>query len=606
MGKRGRRQGPGPAWKRLGSWPFPEIAGLAALAFAASWPALSGDLLSWDDVRYVTQNEHIRSFASVPYVFSHVLFEAYHPLHLVSYMIDYALWGLWPTGYHVHNVALFTIGLVLLSRLLMLLGAGRLWSFLLAALFALHPLHVEPVVWITGRKEILCFLFFMAGAVTYMGAERWRSTRGALVILFFLLALLSKSHAVVFPLFLLGIDLFLRKRSFRESLVRQLPLALFALVFSILVFSLWHENELARPRPASPAAHAALVAETYLFYLRKLFVPFPLSPVYPILRDPVLALSSAAAAAAFAVLTWLAARSRSGWARLAWFWFLVSLLPVSNLVPVYFFVADRYALFCVLSLVFLLLWLREALAGSKNPAVRALPPALVALLVACGVLFFNYARMWRDDLTLWKHAAAASPASYYAHMKLGEVLRDRRELEQAGQAYRRAIALQPGLRFAWFGLCWSESLRADEAAGRSGESWRAVLAGLMKSWNSGPDLLALRAEAMARGYLVCAEIAETRAFSLEEPDENSLLIAASLWVRAGRHGKALAYLDRVQPKRLEAEVSWHLIRAEALAGRGLKAEASAELDRAAELNVKLGSGAVSEHVEGLRKALSAP
>lgn len=606
MGRREKRTADGPVPGRLRTWPIPEIAGLAALLLAASWPALSGDLLSWDDLRYVTQNEHIRSFAGIPYVFTHVLFEAYHPLHLTSYMIDYALWGLWPTGYHVHNLVLFTAGLVLLSRFLMLLGVGRLWSFLLAALFALHPLHVEPLAWITGRKEILCFLFFMAGAVTYLGMDRWRSVRGALVILFFLLALLSKSHAVVFPLFLLGIDLFLKERGLRESLIRQLPLALFAAVFSVMVFSFWQENELARPRPESLLAHAALVAETYGFYLKKLFVPFPLSPVYPILRNPALTMGAAAAAAAVAVLTWLAVRSRSGWARLAWFWFLVSLLPVSNLVPVYFFVADRYALFSVMSLLFLLLWLREALAGSKGPAPRAALPALACVLIACGALFFNYARVWRDDRTLWKHAAAASPASYYAHMKLGEVLRDRRELEEAGQEYRKAIALQPGLRFAWFGLCWSESLRADEAAGRGGESWRAVLAALMKRWDNGPGLLALRAEAMARGYLVCAEVAETRAFNLREPDENALLIAASLWVRAGRHGKAMAYLDRVQPQRLEAKVSWHLIRAEALAGKGLRAEAVEELDRAAELNAQLGSGAVSEHVTRLREALSAP
>jgi len=389
VGRRGKEEPVRTALGRLGAWPVPEIAGLAALVLAASWPALSGDLLSWDDLRYVAQNEHIRSFAGVPYVFTHILFEAYHPLHLASYMIDYALWGLWPAGYHVHNVVLFTAGLVLLTRFLMLLGAGRLWSFLLAALFALHPLHVEPVAWITGRKEILCFLFFMAGAVAYLGMQRWRSQRGILVILFFLLALLSKSHAVVFPLFLLGIDLFLKRRSFKESLVRQLPLGLFALAFSILVFSLWQENELSRPRPGSVLAHAALVIETYLFYLKKLFVPFPLSPVYPILRDPAFSLGAAAMAAALAALTWLAARSRSGWARLALFWFIFSLLPVSNIVPVYFFVADRYALFCVMSLLFLLLWLRDALGGSTGPASRAPTLALIAGLIVSGALFFN-------------------------------------------------------------------------------------------------------------------------------------------------------------------------------------------------------------------------
>ena len=605
MGKATERR-PGPVWKRLGTWPVPEIVGLAALVLAAAWPALGGDMLSWDDLRYVAQNEHIRSFSAVPYVFTHVLFEAYHPLHLVSYMVDHALWGLWPTGYHVHNVVLFAAGLVLLTRFLMLLGAGRLWSFLLAALFALHPLHVEPVAWITGRKEVLCFLFFMAGAVAYLGMDRWKSRRGALVILLFLLALLSKSHAVVFPFFLFGIDFFLKKRSFKESLIRQLPLALFALAFSILVFSLWQENELARPRPDSMPAHAALVLETYLFYLKKLFLPYPLSPVYPILRNPAFSAGAILMAAAAAVFTWLAARSRSGWARFAWFWFACSLLPVSNIVPVYFFVADRYALFSVMSVVFLLLWIRESLAGSTAAASRVPLGVLVSGLIVSGTLFFNYAQMWSDDVTLWKHATAASPGSYYAHMKLGEVLRDRHELDQAGQEYRKAIALQPGLRFAWFGLCWSESLRADEAAGRSRDAWKPVLAGLMKSWQSSRDLLALRAEALARGYLACAEIAETRAFNLEEPDENALIIAASIWVRAGRFGKALTYLDRVAPERLEAKVSWHLVRAEALAGKGRPAEAMSELDRAAGLNAQLGSAAVKDHVDKLRKALEPP
>lgn len=590
--------------RKLLRFPLPEIAGLAALVFAAASPALTGHLLSWDDLRHVVQNEHIRTLAGLPYVLTHVMFEAWQPVFVASYAVDYALWGLWPPGYHVVSLLLWAGGLVLLDALLVRLEVGRPWSFLLAALFALHPLHVESAVWITGRKDVLAFLFFMAGALVYLDVERWASKRGLLVLLFFLLALMSKSHAVIFPFFLFGIDLFIRRRGWKASLARTLPMAAFAVGFSILVYALWQENELARPRPATLFSHLMLILETYAFYLRKLVLPFPLSPVYPILRDPRLSAAAAVMAVLFAAGTWLVVKARNRWASMAWFWLVFSLLPVCNIVPVYFFVADRYALWTVLVLVFLVLYLRDLARASPGPArARALAGAVAVASVVFGLLFWSYAWKWRDDFSLWTHAVAASPASYYAHLKRGEVLRDGGDLDGAGREYRAAIALQPGLRFAYFALCWSESMREEAARGEKKGSWQPVLARLMKDWNDPAALEGLRNGALAEGFLTCGGIAEGRAFALRPPGPRALLVAASIWVKAGKPKRALAHLAKVAPATDEEKLSWHLAKAAALAQTGEKAQALAEVSAAEEVNLVIGNTQVAGYLIELRRTL---
>jgi tetratricopeptide (TPR) repeat protein len=587
-------------------FPVPEILGLAAVLAAAAFPSIGGDLLSWDDVRYVTRNELIRSFGNSPSVFTHVMFEAYHPLHIVSIMVDYALWGLWAPGYHVHTLLLYLAGLVFLNRFLARAGVERRWSFLLTVLFALHPLHVEPAAWVTGRKEVLCFLLFMAGADQYMRLDTWRSPRGLLVVALFMLSLLSKSHAVVFPFFLLGIDLFLKKKGWKESLLRMLPLVLFVVVFSVLVYALWQENELARPRPASLAAHAALILDAYFFYLKKLFLPWPLSPVYPIPLRPAWHVSTAAMLVLFAIFAWLAWRFKNGWARFGLFWFVFSLLPVSNIVPVYFFVADRYAFWTVMSLVFLLLAVRDI------PAVRGrrirswiLAAAVASVAAVFGVLFSSYSAKWRGDVTLWEHAAAVMPESYYAHLKLGEVYRDGGRLAEAGSQYRKAASIEPGLRYAWVALCWSEAKRFAGKSGRPKDEWWTLLKALMAWWNDPASLVGLKDRMLSRGYLACGEIAENRAFALSPPGEKALILSASVWLQAGDPARALDHLGRVKPSLPESVLSFYLTKAAAHLALGQKDEAKEALDAARAVEGGIGRMDVGEFIEQLGARIDA-
>ncbi len=548
------------------------VAGLIIVTGAGAMaPGLGGELLNWDDDRFVERNVQIRELSAdnLRAIFGGPHFEAYHPLHLLSYTLDYQLFGLWAPGYKLHNLGLYLLCLALLFRLLLQLGFSRLAALLGTLVFAAHPLHVEAVVWVSARKESLSLALMLGAALAYLGSASWRRPLRWLALALFGLALLAKTSTVVLPPLLVAIDVILRRRRLGAALLHSAPLWLLGLGVSVYVVGLWQQNAMLRPDPQGGAA-AALVFKSYWHHASKLLVPINLSPVYPIDRGGSFDLQ---AALGLALLLGLgAALWRGRWTRLPAAWFLLACLPVCNLIPIYFFVQDRYAFVPSLALA---LAVASVVLAARDLPRKVLVGGIAAVVALLGALSATQAVHWRSSRALWQLATRVQPASFYGHLALGHTLRKSGELQAAGAAYRAAIKLQPRFDAARIALCLTAVQRASGAMKAA-----QVEAGLKRSWIDGPTLLRSGNAWLRAGWKPCAALAERRAFALRPPGPAERVAAASRWTAAGEGAAALQHLAAAGSAPTGSLAApYHEVRAQALLLAGKRREARRALAR---------------------------
>ena len=422
----------------------------AALAtFARGVP--NALVLSWDDGRFFVEEPETStvSFSSLRSILTEPHFQAYHPLHLLSYWIDRPWAG--PSGpvLHATNLALWCVALVVVLELLRALGLGLRAATLATLLFGLHPVQVEAVGWAVGRKEILAIGLSAGAALAHLRSERAHDRPAWICRGLYLLAALSKTTVLPLPLVLALADVTLRGKTPDEALRRQIPSLALGLGLGLVVVGIWRANAMIRGDGSDLGDTTLLVPGTLAHHLGTALWPARTSPLYPLAREePIVAwqalLGTGALAAGLALGWW---RRGTALGRRALFGlgsFLVLLLPVSNLIPVYFQWQDRYLCLPLLGLAFLAGALLEAARASK--AVLMLGGAAVLALAARTV---QYEGAWRDDTALWENAVGAQPRAFYAWIKLGEIRRDAADLEGALRAYRRAIEINPRLRLGY-------------------------------------------------------------------------------------------------------------------------------------------------------------
>jgi len=427
------------------------IAAVTALVFGRG--LFHGLVESWDDQRFLVDFEPVRSISWDHFVtlVSGPHFEAYQPLHLLSYWIDVPLFG--PSGPAIHTVSLVLwIGAAMLwRRVFRRLGLGPRAALLAALLYAVHPVQVEVVQWATGRKDVVASLFAAAATLSHLRSERWNDRFAVGALVGFLAAVLTKSIVLPLPLIWLAMDLVLERRAPRAALLRQGPAFVVAGVLAWVVFGLWRDAELVR-EPLAGMGRATLVAASYGHHLGKALVPWDLSPMYPLHRSaPSLAWWLVPVALAAAI----GATKRWPRVRLGLVVFVLWLAPVSNVVPLYFEAHDRYVSFPLLGLALV--------AGAWIDGVRPRRQMLLALAVVLyGGVTVAQLQHWRSDERLWVRATRVQPESFYAWLKLGEVRRDAGDFEGALRAYERAIEQRPELAVGLGGLFHTLVL-ADEA-----------------------------------------------------------------------------------------------------------------------------------------------
>jgi tetratricopeptide (TPR) repeat protein len=473
--------------------------GLAAspLALLAIWIATAAvyaqvtrfDFVDWDDPVYVTSNAQVQgglSFAGAAWALTTREGSNWFPLTWLSHMLDVELFGDWAGGHHATNLLLHAVNTALLFALLLAATRERTASALVAALFALHPLRVEVVAWVSERKELLSTGFGLLSMLAYVSwTRRGGASRYAGVVPAFAAALAAKQMLVTLPFILLLLDYWPLARARSSRLVlEKLPLFALSAAASIAVFT---AQELVRSHaPELPLglrlAHAAVAPFAYLalaLWPSRLSVLYP-HPYAPELGGDPWATSTvvASTAALIAITAAVVAARRRPYLAVGWLWFVGTLVPVIGLVQVGpQGLADRYTYVPLIGPFIALAWgARDAVAalGAGRPAVRIAASALaVAVLVTAGAVSHARARVWRDSESLYRASIAATPRNPALLYNLGLIQAQRGRVEDAVRSYEAALAIDPEHAAANVNL-GNIRLRAREPD-RAIEHYRAAL-----------------------------------------------------------------------------------------------------------------------------------
>jgi len=451
------------SWRR---W-VPAVLGLLLLATVPMLPALQGEFLDWDDPYYVTHNFRIQqlSWANVADLFrleprnGPIPNGQYTPLAELTLMVEHRLAGLTPWVYHATNLLIHVANVFLVYVLLRKLRADRPWAWLTAALFAVHPLHVESVAWIAERKDVLCALFYLGALILYLqfragGRRRYFAAAVAAGGL----ALLSKPMAVTLPAVLVLCDLYLG-RPLADQWKRPwlLPFAALSLVFAAITLRTHVGYGVIRGGEVGNVLQNATMASwNFFWFVGKTLWPVGLTAYVPVppagaATTVVYGLAALGVAVLVAALGWQAWRRGLRLVPFGIFFFLVALLPVSRLVPIgiRYMVADRF--FYIPGIGFLMLLAYGLVRWIRRPgAARPLRIAAVAvLLLVWGGLTFAQSRIWRSSETLWTRVLERVPNATVALNGTALSHIDAFRLELAKQELERSLQADPDFEETW-------------------------------------------------------------------------------------------------------------------------------------------------------------
>jgi protein O-mannosyl-transferase len=460
-------------------------AAIAAAAILVNLPTLRFQFVSWDDSWYVTQNPWIRgwSASNLRHIFTQSYFVSYMPLQLVSYMLDYSLWGLKPFGYHLQQIVLHAVDSVLAFELVRRLF-GRYWLAAIAGLFfALHPAHVESVAWVSARKDVLSAAFLIPAVLFYLSARGERSLRMKpylASVLLFTLAILSKVNVVVMPLFLALVDLATLRLPRRDArwwmqvLGTKVPYGVVGLGVSVANWIVEVKTNAAYAR--DPARYFVLKGRTAWEYLAHLTGIPRQNPIYdtPLISlDFLSILVSLAGILILPALVWIGFRRRDRLLAFGSGWMFVMLLP-AIFFPVPTYLADRYLYLATLGFCWLLAAALLALSARAKP--RTVGVAAAVLLTAAAASFFawrtaRYNRVWANSESLWSYTIEAS-RDFRAFNNLARVRMEQSRWDDAERLFK--LGSRQANVTSWDGLTavyykmgrYADALQANEKAFR--------------------------------------------------------------------------------------------------------------------------------------------
>jgi len=529
---------------------------LMASTLLVFWRVHDYGFIDFDDDGYVSENEHVKAGLTregIIWAFTTRHRTNWHPLTWLSHMLDCELFGVRPGWHHLTNLALHIANVLLLFGILRQM-TGALWkSAFVAAAFALHPLRVESVVWISERKDVLSALFWMLTMGAYVRYVR-RLTAGwyLLALLAFALGLMAKPMLVTLPFVLLLLDYWPLERLQFSGGVRGINqqggevanthsqrkvlcsliwekapffgLAAISSVVTFLVGAVARVDVYPRGFPMSIRIINVLVS--YPIYIGKMVWPARLAVHYPHLGDKLSIWDGVIGAllllAASGLVIWLG-RSRK-YLLVGWLWFLGSLVPVIGLVQVGVqAMADRYTYMPLVGLFIAIAWGVPDLLGKWEYRKVALSVSAVGVLSILSVCTWVQVGYWRDSITLFQHTLGVTTNNLKIHLKLGVVLQRQGKVEEAMK-------------------CWREALRIDPNAMRAGNGIDAVIGGRSKS---------------DRGYLGGSEALRSKMGNIV-PQDN----LGSMLVRQGRIDEAIKHYREIlekEPRQVDARYQLALL-----------------------------------------------
>jgi tetratricopeptide (TPR) repeat protein len=464
------------------------------------------DFINFDDNGYITENNHVQSGInkeSIKWAFTTVVLGNWHPLTLLSHMLDWKLFGANASGYHLVNLFLH-IGAVIFLFLFLNKTTNNIWpAAFAAALFALHPLRVESVAWAAERKDVLSMFFGMASIYAYaIYVEKNKISQYFLCLLLFTLGLMSKPMLVTLPFILLLLDywplerwqktlitpietkpfnaleshkkkkkkrkaeelakkksnVFIReskesKETIGRLFMEKTPFLFLAFVSSIV--AIWAQNKggamssLQKVQFAERLSNAFI---SYVAYLGKILWPVDLAFFYPYEKSlPGWEFVICAFLITMISAAMIRYLKKAAFLFVGWFWYLGTLVPVIGFIQVGGqSMADRYTYLPSVGIAIMLAWGIPSLIRSEDKRKKILFPAGIACLALLTILTWHQCGYWKSSITLFSHALKITKDNYVAHVNLGTALSDEGKIEDSINHYNEAIRIKPNLADAHY------------------------------------------------------------------------------------------------------------------------------------------------------------
>lgn len=464
---------------------------LMLVTVAAYWPATHHGFVNYDDDLYVTSNFHVQeglTWENIKWAFFEPVAFNWHPLTMMSHMLDDQLYGLNPWGHHLTSMLLHALNGMLVFVLLRQL-TGTVWrSFWVAALFTLHPLRVESVAWVAERKDVLSGFFGLLTLVFYARYVAQLKNQNAsfkmsygLALMFFACGLMSKAMLVTWPFVMLLLDFWPLDRFKRGNAWRlageKVPFFALALTTSVITYVVQQQSGAMTAGEKIPfGARAGNALVSCCRYLGKLFWPTHLAVLYPHPGYWPMAkvLLAGGLILGITALFW-AQRRRYPFLLMGWLWYCGTLVPVIGLVQVGAqAMADRYTYLPSLGILILVVWGAAELVRCRDYLVIPFSLGGAAVLVLCLGLTSLQLEYWQDSETLFRHALAVTENNYIAHNNLGIILDDQGQTGAAIDQYQEALRLKPDYALAHInlGTALSQKNEADAAIDQYQEALR--------------------------------------------------------------------------------------------------------------------------------------
>ena len=461
---------------------------ITSIVFAVFLPILNNGFV-WDDIHNIIENFNYRgiSLSHTYWMFTTFHDANYHPLAWLTLGIDYVLWGMNPAGYHLTNLVLHILNAIFFYFLILaflrrnglvdlsLNNTGARLSAIIGTLFfAIHPLRVETVAWVSTRGDVLCGFFYLITIIAYVQMSGKKSTIDRrkwflLSVLFYIFSLLSRAWGITLPLVLLILDVYPLRRfdfrsettsSFKSLLTEKIPFALLALCAGVLAF--WAKKG-SMLMFTEHGVFDRLMQAAYglCFYIWKTLVPIQLSPYYALNKtfNPLELKYILCALSVFAVTIGLIVmRHRWPWAIAAWGCYAVIVSPLLGFVqsgPQ--IVADRYTYISCLPFGILAgagmlrLWIECHKKGLISMSFISAVSSIMVCLIALAVLSCRQTQVWHDNIKLWTHVIRLDPSNYIAYHNRGVIFKeDEGKLSMALADYNTAILLNPEYTGAYY------------------------------------------------------------------------------------------------------------------------------------------------------------
>lgn len=459
--KKGSKPAPNKKDKKLIAYILIAIVAVTAITFSNS---ISNDFVkNWDDKGYIMDNPYVQNFTkeSIKPIFTSFYNANYHPLTTLSYAIELKLFGFNAKPFHVNNLIIHILNALLVFWLIIVITGRYEASAIVSLLFAIHPMHVESVSWISERKDVLYAFFYISALISYIFYVKEKKTKYIFfTFILFLLSLLSKSAAVSFPVMLVLFDYYYNRPIDRKNIIEKTPFFILSIVFGVA--AILSQRTLGAIQDLTHAFsifdRIFLVSYGVLFYIIKLFIPINLSAVhaYPFKMEGILPMEYYFAPLALGLIIFLIYKAGKYRKDVVFgtLFFLISIALVIQIIPVgKALTAERYSYIPYIGLFFIIGRFYTETADGGYAGAQKIKNLFLIVLLGLTAFFcastWNRNKVWKDGMSLFEDVIEKNPMIDYAYVNRAHAKSDLGDHKGALADYDKAISINPRFAESW-------------------------------------------------------------------------------------------------------------------------------------------------------------